>query len=444
MIESGLTMPFGTTPEEVRSNIRQLGLEPQGGHLPTGQEMTEGVEKKIPSLKPETEGEEQYERGLESFVSLLMPGAERSALNTVLRAAAGAGGGEAGAEAMKKLGFGEGAQNAVRFGVGALSQMVQRRPMGVREGRIRMAGERAGLTAEELAPITHTEGGARRLGRMTTETEANRGILRSIEHKTNQFLDNIRERATNTHILPEHTEGLLQDARALRRQVATALGEEPQREAVVRYLDTVINDLERGNITGAHLVTTYRDINRVFRDNIPHQMNLLQRVNRSISNTLSRADPALGRDFRLGNRLYRARMEFMDHVGWQTLERAQTHGNPAQRALTDILVGGVGGGLVGHPEAGAAAVAVGDWAMNRVANWLLTSPAAVGVRRITMQALRENNPKLALTAYNSLRDRVKNELPEEFNAIDWELSNPPEKEKTKASKPYLQKQLKTK
>jgi len=416
LIDWLVSLPSGITPDQARGKMKELGIDVPG-HFPTTQELESSVEKKIPSLKPETEGEQKYENALETFTSLLMPGAPRSLINSVTRAGIGAGGGEAAASLMKEFGIGEDAQNTARTIFALGSQLPSLKRASIAENRVRIAGTKAGLNEKELTPLLQTEKTTRRIGKLTSETEKNREVLKSIKKKSDAFLENISERGKKVMIPEENMSGLIEKTESLRNEMAMAAGEEPNRVGVVKYLDGVISDFKKGGLTAQHLINTFRDANRMFKETMPSQKNRLQSMNKAISQAVYKTDKELGRDFRLGNRLHSARMDFIDNVGWQNLEKSWTKGTPAQEALASI-VGGALGQMSGTPGTGALIGAGTMYAVNKTANWLLTSPNAQGLKKLTLRALKENNPKMALTAYNSIKKRVKEEFPEEFSELN--------------------------
>jgi len=416
LIEWLVSLPSGITPDQAREKMKELGIDVPG-HFPTTQELESSVEKKIPSLKPETEGEQKYENTLETFTSLLMPGAPRSLINSVTRAGIGAGGGEAAASLMKEFGIGEAAQNIARMVFALGSQLPGLRRASIAENRTRIAGKKAGLNEKELTPLLQPEKMARRIGKLTSETEKNREVLKSVKKKSDAFLDNISERGKKVIIPEENMSGLIEKTESLRNEMAMAAGEEPNRVGVIKYLDGVLDDFKKGSLTAQHLINTFRDANRMFKETMPSQKNRLQSMNKAISQAVYKTDKELGRDFRLGNRLHSARMEFIDNVGWQNLEKSWTKGTPAQEALASI-VGGAIGQMSGAPGTGALVGAGTMFAINKTANWLLTSPNAGGLKKLTLKALKEDNPKMALTAYNAIKKKVKEDFPEEFSELN--------------------------
>lgn len=421
-MEDLIALPTGKTAAEHKEQLRQYGLEP-GGRFPNTQEINEAIEKKIPSLKPENEKEMKEQEGREFFYSLLGPGAGRSIANKAIRAGIGTFSAMQIADQLKQMGYGETAQSLAKMLTGFLSQVGRTGGLNpqdlTREQRIvHEAARRAGLTEAEMTPLLQEEQAARRLGAHTVETEANRAALEGAERGTNRFLDQIETRGRAVPIPENEVNYLRQSTENLRDQIQRGYGREPRAQNVVNYLNSIINDLQAGPHDAQRLIRTYRDINRVFRENRPDQMNLLQAINRRISRVITRINPELGRDFRLGNRLHGSRLDFIRNVGWRNLERSWTHGSPAQNLLTTMATG-LAGSLIGHPAAGAIVGAGFSYGRDWVSNQLLTNPRWQGLLRSTTNALREDSPKLAYVTAKEIQQRVKKENPEAYKEIEW-------------------------
>lgn len=411
-IEGLVAMIGGTTPEQVRQQLKGMGLEPPG-HFPTTEELQGALEKKFPSLKPETEGEQKYEEGLGLFSTLMDP-VGKNLINKMRRAGVGTYLGMEGKEKAKEFGAGETAQDVTKMILSVIPMVLSGRIQATdgERRRILLAGRRAGLTEEQLAPLLQTEQRAREVGSHTLETQANRTIMDQVRDAGRRLFNEITNRANQLPLNQQQLTPLINDAKALRQDLLRTAGRTPKKQTLITYLDGVINDLEHGQMTGGHLINTYGDINDMYMENVPSQKNRLQRLNRTITHTLYQADPQLARDFRHANRLLKARHDFINHVGWKKLEQSARQGLQ-QKLITGLITGSVLG------KAGAAVATVAPSIQHRIANRLLMDPNWQNIRRTSAEAIIRQSPKLSALAYKQLKGKVSEEMPEDFENINW-------------------------
>lgn len=422
--ENLIAKAFGEDPEKARSQLKKWGLEPQGGRFPTTEELKQGIEEKFPSTKPESKKERGQEEDMEFFMSLLGPGAGRSLFNRMVRSGVGTYTARKLIDEMENQGASPNKKAAARILIAAVSQSgrlsegLNPEDMTREQRVVYAAGQRAGLTDEELTPLLQGEQATRRLGAHTAETEANRAAIAGAERGTSQFINSVHERGRGVIVPQNQANSLRNYAERMRDRLMREPGDEPHNQAVVNYLNSIIRDIGDGPVDAEQLMLAYRGINRVFRENRPSQMNLLQPLNTRISRTITNVDRDLGRDFRFGNRLYERRLDFINNVGWRNLERSWAHGTTAQGFIATILAG-AGGAIIGHPAAGAVIGAGVSFARDFLSNQLLMNPRWQGVLRTSARAMMQDSPKLALTALKTIKDKMKKENPEAYKNIDW-------------------------
>ena len=83
------------------------------------------------------------------------------------------------------------------------------------------------------------------------------------------------------------------------------------------------------------------------------------------------------------------------------------------------LLGYLGKGLLFGGGYGAATAIFGEILARNIATKMLTDPRWQGILRNTMKAAQKNSRGAALTAYGQLKEKVKEDFPNEYENIDW-------------------------
>jgi len=331
----------------------------------TSESIKSGIEKIAPSLAPITQEEKDWEENLSLLTSLVTP----------------VPGGKAKALDRKKL-----------------------------QG-LYQAGKRLGLTEKQLAPLFHGKITQGILGKIAGQGKDAAKQLELTQNALGSVYDTIKSKGTRS--IPSNVadtlETRLQDFRS---SLEKTLSASPERQAIINFLQKAEDKLAVSGATGEELINFYQDINKTINWRSLHGgKRQMAKAKNFVEEALQKTDPSLAKDFKTANKLWEKSAGVINSLGHKKFKDFINYSAAA----------GIAGALVtGNVDyAGKVALSLaGKQALAKVASKLLTDPKWMNLHGKLLQAIKNNSPKAAQTVIQTLKNRVREEMPEEFEDLE--------------------------
>lgn len=361
-------------PEQVQELSKQLS---PFGNLPTSEEALQGVDKTFPSLAPQTPQEKESDEQLALLTSLVTPIP---------------GGG---------------------------AKAIDPRHMS----KIFKAGKAIGLSEKELTPLIQGTAKEQLLGKIAKKTQGLRAAVDVTKNKLGDYYDTIINRANRFGPVKDELASKLTDKFAkIQMRLENTLKASPDTESAVKYIQGVIENSNNYGVTPSKLVNTYREINKAVNWNaVKGGKKVLAQLKEPLLETLKKAAPTVEKDLSNFNMLYSKMKGFEKSVGIGKIGQ-WLEANKAASMLGKIALGAFGGSVVGIAPVAKAYAAIE--ASRLVATKLLTDPKWQNLHNKILTAIKNQSFSAAPKLLQILKKKTKEEMPEDYDLIDWDQSTP--------------------
>lgn len=275
---------------------------PSYNGLPT----SKGIQKQIEQATGIGEGKTPIGRiagkGAESFgEGISLPGGGVKSL-------IGLGLGGAGGQAVRETGGPEALATGIDI-AGAIGPSVITKKLAplTKTGKdIVNAGKKIGLAEKEIAPLLSGEKKVATLAPLSRKGTRTKKVFGEIKEKLSDSYNTVKSSKEAKIKLPVSDRvNLLKDFTGVRNDLAKTLAPSPDKEAVMKYIDTAMETLSKQEITPEHLVNFWQDVNKTVNWNsIGGGKKSLARLKEPVSSILKKRVPELAEDFELTNDLY--------------------------------------------------------------------------------------------------------------------------------------------
>lgn len=406
---------FGVDPEKVRQRLQSLSQEDIDipSLTPTSEEIKGGIEAFAPSLKPETEIEREQEEAVELGSSLLGPGGKHKLASKLVRAGLGTAAGMGAKKLTKGMNFDPSTQEFIKTVSAAIPMIVGGKlDLSTPESKfLYESGKKAGLSEKQLAPLLQTEKRIATISKHLSETPERRSFVKSISDTIGDYYDKIKKSGRDVILTDENLSELKDKTKEFLKDLEQTVEPSPQKKAAIDYISKSIGNL--GTETSAEkLVNWWQDINAVAGD-VKGAKKAINGLKPDITNAFRKANPELAKEFLGANALWEKRSKFLNSLGWEKLESASKSSLPL-KILSALAVGHYVG-----PKTMVATFAA-EPVFKKIADKMLFDPSWQNIMKSTSKAIIKESPKLALIATRNLRNKIKEEFPEEYQDINWD------------------------
>ena len=398
---------YGIDPKSARSKLQLMSQEDNDipAMFPTSQELKSGTEEFAPSLKPRTSGERKYEEAVELGTSLLGPGsAGKSILNKTVRAGVGTAAGMGGKEGLEYLGASPETQEIAKTVLSMVPMIVsgKLKPTDPEKLKIYEAGKNAGLSDKQLAPLLKEEKEVAKLTKKMVETPEKRQFIKGINESIGDFYSDIKTEGRKTRLSNGNTKLLRDKAEDFLIDLEQTVEPSTQKKTAIEYVRKSLGKLE-GPMTAEKLINWYQDINAEV-GHVSGAKKQIASLKGPILQSIKDADPKLGQRFQQANALWEKKSKLLDSIGWEKLENA-SKGSEMEKMLFAAVTGGyIDPKLVIVGPAGIMA-------SKKIRDNLLFNPNWQNIKKNSAMALKSQSPKAILLAYNQLKDKIKQDVP---------------------------------
>lgn len=382
--------------------------------LPRSEEVSKYIESKFPSTAPRTAGEEKAEDIIGTFVDLAMPlpGEKLKVGAHLVRPILGTAAGEAaqyGAEALgqeKQKGWVKAIAQVIPMVVGGKLKPTEKEMADLYE-----AGKSLGLSEKELTPLLQSEKRIAFFGKAAKKSQKMTETLEAASNKLGNVLGNVSQEAKSMPPLSvSQTKGFAEKLEELAHDLKKTVTPSEEKAKAIKFLEDGVKDLQAGkSVDIEHLVNYYRDINKTVNWGSVGQKYLTQAKD-IIKDTIREISPEFSHKFESANKLYARMKNFEDKVGWSREAENKAFAAEAGAFIYSTLSGNWGSGV--------KTLAL-ERSLRKIASEALTNPKWQNITRTSIRAAKEQSPKLANAAYRLLKDKVKKDMPEEYDEINW-------------------------
>ncbi len=262
-------------------------------------------------------------------------------------------------------------------------------------------GKKVGLSDEELTPL---------LNLRTTKVIENsplHGIINNVKTVLGSAYERLKKLPKMTSQVPsQQKEKLLSELRTIGSELRTTPRMTPQQESAVKFIDETIDNITKNGTTGEGLVNYWQGINQEFGGTAGTK---LEGLKNAIASTLNSIDPAIAKDYYNTNSLYE-RMKSFSVIPHDKMVEFLEKGKPWAAALVGFNLGLKNLAL---SWAGLKTIEI-------INKNLLMNPKWQNIVKTTQKAIINKSPRLGQLAMRQLKDKVKEELPDEYNDVKWE------------------------
>ena len=395
----------GIFPEKVQKAMGQPLIK-----LPTSEDVREKINEAFQGkYAPESQEELEQIQPTGTFASLVAPGPGKvSAARAGLATAAG----EIGKKGAELLGFNEDNQGKAQLILQTLPLIVsgKLKPSSEEQKILYETGKKAGLSDELLTPLMQSEKKLGVLGRVAKPTQELEKKFSNIWEGLGKYYESLK---SNPKSLEPLSQGAIEDLSKGFGNVVNELEQTvkaaPDKASAINYIKDSIEELNSKPITGKSLINFWQDINQsVDWSKIKGGKKSIAALKEPILNELYGIHPELAKQFQATNKLYQKAIDFEDKVGLKNLEAFVEIGQVGK--FLDSLI---------HFNLGSAAGTLGGEVGRKVATKMLTDPNWQNIRSTTARAIVNKSPKIAELAVSQIKDKVKEEMPEEYGEIEW-------------------------
>jgi len=272
------------------------------------------------------------------------------------------------------------------------------------------AGKSLGLSAKELTPLIQGEVKTSVLGKFAKKTKALKKTLDMTEGKLSDIYTGIKESASKFPKIPgKDTSNLIDKFQDIKFGLQKTLQPSPDKKAAIGFIDAAIEKANNFGTSPEELINFYQDINNAVNWNaIKGGRKVLSNLKSPIIETLESTNPKIAKDFVGANALWSKLKGFEKQIGIPKIEKYIDYGE-APALLASLAFGNYG-------KAATTASAI---AFRRVATKLLSDPKWQNIHARILSSIKNQTPAQATKLLQILKNRIKTEMPKEYEGIDW-------------------------
>lgn len=335
----------------------------------TSQKIQSGLEKLFPSLAAESEGEKSSEENLSLLTSLLAPFP----------------GSKAGKAVNPKL-----------------------------ETATMKAAQRLGMTEKALTPLTHGEMKSSLLTKLAKKDKGALEALRGTREAIGDIYTDLNARGHRVPLNAQAESDLVDGLTKMRIQLGRTISPSAEKSSAIKFIDDAIDKITTHGATLEEAMNFTHDVNRTVNwDKIQGGKKYLQRANQLTKEAIKQTDPAISADFDVANKLWGKSANVFKMLKPGKLDSWVDYG------ATAGVVGALVTGNIGLAKKIALTVG-GKKALQKISAKMLTDPKWQNILRKSTNSINQNKTGSAVKLLQIIKNKTKEELPEEYNQIDWE------------------------
>lgn len=296
--------------------------------------------------------------------------------------------------------------------VPALTSLVQaiatRRyiPSGRDAERIMAAGERLAMTNTELAPILATEEQVARHGRRAASIRGTREGFETTGHVLGDLVQQVQSQPGAAVAVGAQAEGrLLNQLQNIRQDmIGRTHALSPQEQNLLDFVENTITDIANNGSSPRQLIGTWRSVNRIGAGRTE-----LRRILEPIREAIESVSPEIARDLIDTNEMYSRYIRNLQEI------RPGAYNAFVDAGELQQLLGSV---FTAEPQKGVFRFLTHK-AFEKVSSLILTNPTAQSLVRNFGRAVRDGRAGSARALGIQFKEYLKDNLPEEYNEIDW-------------------------
>ena len=282
-------------------------------------------------------------------------------------------------------------------------------PSGPEAQRLLQAGERAGMTPKELAPILATEGQVARHGRAAASINATRESFEKTGNALGTIIQDLQAQpGAAVRLAPRAEQQLITKLQQVEQSITSrthALS--PKEQATVDFIRTAVNDIQTNGSTPAKIIGSWRSVNRIGAGKTE-----LARLKAPFLEGIESVSPQIAKDFVDRNGLYSKYIKNLEQVK-PGAYNAFIDAGELQQVLAAVFTG--------NPSTLGRAVLknITLKSLEKISSAILTNPTAQSLGRNFAKAVKDGRAASARALGIQLKEYVRKELPEEYKHVDW-------------------------
>jgi len=287
----------------------------------------------------------------------------------------------------------------------------------VRKGNKKLiyeTGKRIGLSEKEIAPLLHGNVTEKLLGKLAKKSKEAHTALKNTEAALGNVYDVITDKASKLPQLHAHdTIKLIDKFEDISMGLKKTLGSSPETKSVVKFIDEAIEKANNFGTSPEELINFYREINKMVNWNsVKGGKKTLEALKKPIFKTLSSIYPKLAKDLTDTNALYSKMKGVQKALGVNKIQEYIDAG------ATTAFLGSIFTGNLDLAEKIAVGYA-GKKALGKISAKLLTDPKWQNLHSKISVAIKNKSIKGSSAILQILKNKVKEDLPEEYKEINW-------------------------
>lgn len=444
--EGLISKALGVDMGEARSWLESQGIDVPG-HFPTSSELRSGVEKKIPELAPQTEGEAKYEEAVELASGLAGGGIPGTKLGKAGRVLAGTALGMGAKEAASSVGAEPGTQEFLKSAASIIPMVLNgsvKPSSPSMQKKLYEAGKKLGFSEETLAPLAkniakkesaqamyeagkdiglsetqqalvgQSEGKIGAFGKSSEGHKKVTSIIKEIKEVLGDAYEKLKQEGKSSkRLIGDDLKEILADLQENRRSLSANPAITEQAKKTLELLDSTISNIVQKGVNAEELINLSKTLKKEvgWGKKMKAADIALAQAQDSILKAIEKIDPKISSKLRYADRIY-AKIKNLE----QTLDKSSgikkfLGESPEAQILSQALTG------KGYAKAAKTALGIRPLSVA-----MLTNPKLQNVFRESSKALVKQSPKLTAMAYKNLKKAAKTELsPEEYDEIEWPM-----------------------
>lgn len=354
------------------------------------EQQTENLDK----LLPNEEGfiQKGLRRGLQQApTALAFPG---SKLETLPRSiAAGFMG-----EGAKELGLPEWAQTAAEITAYIGPDVTKKLLSSGKDAELIEFAKKMGMTDKEITPLIQSDFKQKWLAKISTKGSSTEKALGDTKSAINKVADTLQNsKVAATEIVEKENGKLINGLFEKLNKVPREIRDKIEKD---------LSDLLDNKITGSTLINFWRDINSKYGKD----KSFLQTLKGPIMDALESISPQLGKDFELSNKLFSKYYPIAKKLKPGLADKIVSAGE------TIAGVGALGAAAFGN--FGPLGVIVGEQAIKKFSQQLLTNPHLQQLSNKMVVAINQNKPMIVKNLAQAFSNQIRKQSPEVASELD--------------------------
>ncbi len=279
----------------------------------------------------------------------------------------------------------------------------QVRPTQKESEELYETGKKVGLSDEQMAPLLSLK------TKKAVEGSKFHESLTSTKSILGKAYDNLKNTPSMIQNLPlKSRANLIKELDSIKTELGHIPAPTPEQKSAISFINESIEGIKKNKgTTGKGLINLWQGINKEFGGTTGTK---LEGLKNAIGNSIHSVDPQAFKEYKHLNDLY-GRMKKFQIVGQDKLDKFIKEGGKLGASLLGFHFGSLPGALLGY---------ISEPALEKIQENLLMNPKWQNIGRTTMKAVVNNSPKIAQVAMTQLQNKVKEDMPDIYEEIDWE------------------------